>query len=310
MEAINNAEKIINKIKPEDNYNSLYLFTNENLKEILQRININNKKILTVCASSDQYFNFLLHNPQNIELFDINKLTEYLFYLKKSALINLDYELFTEFLIPKKIMNKKIFSKDIYNLIRNDLPDKYLLFWDRLFNNYKNTELFKSDLFKNNKKYTKEILNNNEYLSSEKTYNQLKETIKNIEKVNFYNIDIFKEFINNNKKYDFIYLSNIIDYLPIKNKCEYFKKIKELIKEISNNLNENGIIGLNYLFYYLDEYWEKTNNYIKPLARRNVIYGNRKNNDYEIIDFKSGQNYKSRKIEDKDALILYKKKNY
>ena len=41
-----------------------------------------------------------------------------------------------------------------------------------------------------------------------------------------------------------------------------------------------------------------------------MIFGNKNATDYEIIDFKGGQNYKSIKPEDKDALILYKKKNY
>ena len=163
-------------------------------------------------------------------------------------------------------------------------------------------------MFVGNKYNKKENINNNIYLQNEDNYLELRSKLKNIDNIKFYNIDIFRDKIKTNNKYDFIYLSNIIDYLPIEDKIKYLNKIKELITNLSSNLNNNGIIGLNYLFQYLDEYWEKTNNYLKKEVKDIILYNKKPQEGYKVIDFESGMNYKSRKLEDRDALLLYIKK--
>ena len=138
MKSVDNTIRIMNNINSDDNYNKLYLFTNENLRAILNTINLKDKNIFTVCSSSDQYLNFILHDPKSIELFDKNKLTEHLLYLKIAAIMNLDYDTFIKFFIPlKRFNNKQLFANDIYNQINQDLPPRTKLHWDALFiNNY------------------------------------------------------------------------------------------------------------------------------------------------------------------------------
>ncbi len=308
MDAVKNTNKIINDQEHDENYDSFYLFTNENLKAICEKIKLTNKEILTVCSSSDQYLNFLLQEPQSIDLFDINKLTEYFFYFKKAAIINLDYEEFKRFLIPKKLNKKDFFSKEIYKHIKEDIPDNIQSFWNQILNTYSNKELYKSNLFvTDNKNNIKENINNNLYLYNENNYLKLKHILKKIDITKFYNIDIFSNFIKDKKTYDFIYLSNIIDYLPIIDKKEYYKKLKIIIETIASHLNEDGLIGLNYLFTYLDDYWENTNNYVKIEAKKRHQLKKKKIPHYELLSFNSGLIYKSHKEEDKDALVLYRK---
>ena len=286
------------------NHYPIYLFTNENLASMLNNIDLNKKSILTVCSSSDQLFNFLLSGSNKIETFDKNKLSKYLFYLKKAAIINLDYDTFIKFFINKSLRNNKLFSKDIYKEIRNSIPKgKIRLFWDELFNNYNNI-LYKSNLFYNNKTPSKNIIKCNNYLNNEDNYNRLKKILNNYGNLKFQNINIFNEKIKINYKLDFIYLSNILDYLKINNKIEYLKKTKEIILSLSENLKVTGTIGFSYLFCYLDEYWQELKYNIQTLRYEDDFI----NNECKLISFSGGANIKSNRYKDNDALLLYKKK--
>ena len=240
MEALENAIKIIKNEKRDPNYNTLYLFTNENLNELTEKLYLENKKIITVCSSGDQFFNFLVKHPKDIMLYDINPLTEYLFYLKKAAIENLDYDAFKSFFLDKKIYNKYLLSKDIYKKIKEDIPDKIKYFWDELYKKYDNYALYKSNLFYTIRNSPKSILNNNNYLKDENIYYKLKILLKKITEIKYYNINIFEEFLNENNKFDFIYVSNILDYLNIDNEKEYYIKLKKIITKLSKTLNTNG----------------------------------------------------------------------
>lgn len=67
---------ILNALKNKQ-YSSfqVYAFTNENIKGYLKRIKGDN--VLSICSSGDQYLNLLNHGFSNIDLVDINPLTEY-----------------------------------------------------------------------------------------------------------------------------------------------------------------------------------------------------------------------------------------
>ena len=301
MTDINITKNIIeNKEITLPKYYPLYLFTNENLKNITKKIDFKNKKILTVCSSGDQYFNFLLEQPQKIDIFDINKLTEYILYLKKASIINLEYDEFINFYIPKKISKKHIFSKELYiKKIRDILPQESQKYWDELFQKYTSTELFNSPLFHQNKNHNKETLNNNNYLI-EKNYQKLKQILKNQNEIYLHNINIFEETINTHEQYDIIYLSNILDSLPKQNEIETLKIIKQIVNNYTKYLKNDGIIGLYYLFCYLDDYCIK-NKKIKEIIKKEI------KTNYQIIDFKGGLTYNSNRTEDLDALIIYKK---
>lgn len=287
-------------------YSQLYMFTTENIKGIINKIDLNNKKILTVCSSSDHLFNFLLEGSSTVETFDVNIFTEYFFYLKRATIINLTYNEFLEFFFPKYKNKKKVFSKDTYNLIKKDIPEgRVRYFWDELFTNYSSSKLYNSSLFIKNKPSLKTIIYCNKYLNNESNYNSLKKILINYNKLNFYNINIFNDVPKLDSKVDFIYLSNIFDYLIAKNKIEYLNKIKDLVLKFSNNLKDTGMIGVCYLYCYLDGYWYtiKDNN-LQTLVNENDFI----KKEYKIIDFRSSLNIKSTRTKDIDALMLYKKK--
>lgn len=299
-----NAIRVIEGIKINLlNFHRAFLFTTENISGFSKKISFKNKKILTVCSSGDQAFNMALNEANEIDLFDINIFSKYYFRLKEAAIKSLSYDEFLDFFTHKNIFCSNVFSVDTYLKLRdNILDDDIRKFWDYLFCHYPGKVIYKSKLFFKADNSRKKYIECNDYLKNESNYNKLKDILKN-KKFNFYNLDLFNDKIPNNKKYDFIYLSNIFDCLYISNALEYIKKIKEIVLDIKNNLTENGRIAVSYLYFYCDDCY--TSNNINSLN----TYWIRKEtfDDANYIVFPGANNPFSRQIRDRDALMLCKK---
>lgn len=286
------------------NYASIYLFATENISGFTSKLPFSNKKILTVCSSGDQTFNLIFNDALEIDLFDINIFSKYYFELKKAAINSLEREEFFDFFFNKPFKNN-VFNFEIYLKIRDYiLDDKIRYFWDYLFCHYKGIDLYYSNLFHKINCSKNTIIEYNDYLANKENYNKLKFLLKD-KKFNFYNFDLFKNEIPNKNKYDFVYLSNIFDYLNIGNEVKYTSKIKEIIDNIrNNNLTHNGIITVSYLYLYLDDTWYIEEG-LKSELFRNIYF----NDDYEYIQFSGFGIHKDNQIRNKDALMLYKKKD-
>lgn len=248
-----------------------------------------------------------MQNPSEIKLYDINELTKYLLYLKNAAILNLDYEEFKYFLLNRGLFKNYLLDKSFYKRIKEDMPDYVEYLWNQLFKAYSSKELYNSNLFFDNKKNTKEIINNNNYLQNEENYLLLKSKLKKIQEFEFYNINIFKSFIEVENYFDLIYLSNIIYNIPANNKKEYLEELRQIFNNISRSLTENGKIVLCYIFLYLEESWENKDNYIKKIVQKDIITNKEESFDYTLIELPGGLTYKSKRSKDKDALILCKK---
>ena len=93
----------------------------------------------------------------------------------------------------------------------------------------------------------KELEKMNLYLKDDEAYHQLREKIK-AKEIIVKNGDVFKKLDNlSNKKYDYIFLSNVLQYLN-SNETEIGKSVVEIFNHLSEHLNENGIIQLYYLY--------------------------------------------------------------
>ena len=257
---------------PFSKYQKVYLSTNENINEYLNNVDFNKKtNALSVMASGDHIFNIINKGILNIDTFDTNAITEYyVLGLKKAMILKYNYK---EYLKTYSKFCDKFISLDELTFILKELliymDDKYKIFWNSIIEyNYK---IQKNNKNKINLFYmlfinissVDYITKNNNYLLNENEYNKLKD---NINKTNilFKNInakDLYKEF---NNKYDFILLSNILDYF---NKYYNYKFdydcLREYIDNLFNILKENGTIFLNYIIKY------STNNF-----KRNYIINN------------------------------------
>lgn len=220
------------------NRSFIYTFTNECIKDYLNFFDLKDKKILTVTGSGDHILNMLLA-VNNIDTFDINLYAYYFYVLKKYSLITLELDEYLDFFLDKEInYNKKVFNK----IKKNWNNEVYIKdFFEYVFRNYnKNIPLFTNNKYQDKEKY----IENNTYLD-EINYYKLKKNLQN-KNVNFINSNFTK--LNLTNQYDYIFISNITDYLNNmfdNNSLRSYKKF--LYKSIIPYLKENGKI-ISYLY--------------------------------------------------------------
>lgn len=294
-----NQKRITNVFEPFSKYSKGYLWTNENIKEYINKKYISEyNSALSVTASGDHLFNLILNNVLNIDTFDTNTLTEYnVLGLKKALIEKFKYNDFLT--ICELIANNMLTLEETTYLIKDLLPlmdKKYRKYWQKISeynyqlqkNNDEYLDLF-AMLFINITEKNK-FIRRNSYLMGKDNYDKFKENMMRAN-INFYctnAINILDTFPN--QKYDVILLSNILDYITINWNYEQLRKFEDELLFITNN---NGKIFLAYLL----NYYNKNN---KNIFRRADIKKEELINEI-IIELKE-KDYKHN-----DAVILIRK---
>lgn len=244
---------ILNALQTNDrsrNNLAVYAFTNENIKAYLE--GINGKSALSICSSGDQYLNLIENHFLDIDLIDINPLTEYYALgIKQALILGFSYEEYIKVitLLFKRNMDKQL-EKEVLTYLLNFMTPKYRIFWQEVFAYY----------FKLQEKYQRkisllqiltqdyyfdldEIKFFNSYLTQKESYEITKNNLLKV-KSNF----ILGNILNyeSRKKYDLIICSNILEYFYHPNLD--IKKLHELYKSLLNSLQEKGIIYANYIY--------------------------------------------------------------
>ena len=326
-EDIRKAEEIINeqnnRSKTYTQFDRLYPFTNENIKGILNRLNLYNKKCLTVLGSGDQTLDMCLNGSNNITAFDVNRLAKYYYDLKKAALLAnitldqyLDYFCYYNYLQYTEI-NRIALHPDTFSKICIFLNEDSYKFWCFLYKEYhplrvrNGNSLFLPDELKHN--ILKQTIN---YLNNETNFYTLKEKIKDL-KFEFIHNDVnnLPHFLT--KQYDFIYLSNIIQYIDqmYSNICDdnninqihKLQKFKDLINQLSQNLNQDGTIIIGYIFYIINNV--KTNAIFNK-ENREIVFNN---NEFTYLYIDAIEKFKRKvfyrqDINVSDSCLIYTKK--
>ena len=238
-ELIQNGKKLLkrkNNNKVFNNFNIVYPTTTENIKETYALFDLKDKDILTVTGSGDHVFCAMVNGASSIDSFDINYLTEYYYFFKKAIIKTYDLENFKKILFYS-IIPIGLIKENWYEEIRNNLSGKYLEFWDEIIEYSLKNNLPINNLFFNSTLKPRLV----NYLVKE-NYNILKEKISDTE-VSFIHSDLNTLDEKLNKKYDYMFLSNIADYEGISN-----------VRKLANNklmkqLNENGEIVYAYLYH-------------------------------------------------------------
>lgn len=190
-----------------ERFNSIYPFTTENITGYMNDLDLSNKKIITVTGSSDHIINSILKGATEITTFDVNPLTKIYMDLKLAAMSQLSFEDFLQLFLYN---TKKYIDNDIISMF--DMPEKSKKFWlNYLLQNNNNFDVITSKLF-NTKYYNSDSkLWQNMYLNKE-SYNQVKELLKKCN-IRFINANLNELHINEN--YDYMFLSNISDYINL-----------------------------------------------------------------------------------------------
>ena len=304
-------------------FERIYPFTNENIKECFANFDLFNKDCLTVLASSDQTLDMCLNGSNNITTFDINPLTEYYFYLKKAALeSNITINQYLDFFCYKDYprnnkLNRHAFNIETFSKIVPHLNNENYHFWTALFNEYTPSEIRTYNGLFNNDEIKYSILTQTiNYLSSEYNFNKLQEKIKDIN-FNFINTNITDLANNLTNDYDFIYLSNIIQYIDElynnisddkdENQLHKIKQFYLLTKELINKLNNNGNLIVGYLYNSDIEYSDVS---IYNKQKRESIFQNTEFNYYYFKGIAQLKHlvYYNKLIKKQDYSLVYTKK--
>lgn len=210
--------KVIHDLETVDNYfkgvcnKRIYARSNEDLKTIFSKLDVKDKKILSVLASSDQVFMAYFLGAQKVDTFDTNELTEYYYYLRK-------------WLLEKKIINpigksNNTLSK-VLDSVRKETNEeiKAYLFWKRVLEKYEN--IMQSKLF---------------FRPNGKIRCGYKGNVNLPRTINFQQHDIFEDYFKE-ELYDLVYLSNILDY-----SFGHDKKLRICKDNLKRLVKNNGLV--------------------------------------------------------------------
>ena len=237
------------------NESSIYVKSNEKIIEYLKYL-YNRRDVLSVISSSDQIINMILGGSINIDAFDISTFPKYYMYLKLAGIMSLNRSEYIDFFY--RVDKRPEEYDDLYfDLIRKELDSDSKEFWDSIINFYDWNDIVNSTLFSSEPICVGSVVENNTYLT-QNSFDSLKDLIPktNITTYQGNILDIYKEF---NKKYNLIYLSNIIYYVDR-------SKYKEMLDSL--RLSDNGIV-LTYLYSSLDQirdYFNKDNYSVETLS--------------------------------------------
>lgn len=291
---------------------SIYPFTTENIKGYLDFFDVENKDVLTVGASGDQTLNLLYRNAKNVDYFDMNPFTKMYFDIKCAAIKILSLNEFLEFFCYDaypSTFNKNInaFNINIYYKISPYLDDDTRKFWDSLYLRQNGFDIRKSMLFSNDEEPFRVLTKVNDYLNEE-AFNKLKVELDKKSKPTFIETNITKLSSKLIRKYDYILLSNIAQYLDYIYDKDELVNFKRIIMSLSSELNPNGKILISYLYETKKEsIWKETYANIYDIKKVMEIF---EEENLELINFPAITDLKWQYQADiKDAALVYTKKN-
>lgn len=254
-EAIKNVTLLLSCRNAEPNFDTVYFCSNENLYDIFYGMDFTEKNVLSVLASGDQAFYFYDHNAEKVDVFDKNKLTIFYYYFRIWLI-----EIFNMFSIPYNIetsqvkeLLKEVEPKDEHEKNAYKFWVEYVRLCEKM--NYR-FQYLATSFFINDDKID--------------DLDKIKEKLK-LRNFSFYNFDIARKNLQINKKYDVVYISNIIDWLH-----SDVEKCTNLVDNLNNLLKDNGLVicadltqcgpGASEISYY-----NRLFNYKNlPITRKNI----------------------------------------
>ncbi len=250
------ASRVIMDDKMVDGYDKVYYQINEDVNDVLLGEDFTDKDVLSVLASADQYFMFKALDAKKVDAFDFNRLTIYYYFLRKWSIKynnnNVYPDIFYDDSYVENLLEKVVVS--------SDLEKKALDFFKMHVSNGSDFSKFFYDV--DVQPYGNTLFQN---------IRQLKKIIDS--DFTFYNMDLFKDngdLIS--KKYDYLYISNILDWAR-----EDSSKITIAKDNLLSLLKDNGKVICSRLV-------NRSKSGI--LSEREIF-----DEDFQLHEFSDGKNY-------------------
>ena len=256
---INKYEKLLLNIESNEskitsftsfgNFDPSYLWTNEDMK-LYPKENLKEKNILTITSSGDHALNAILNGGSIIDSFDVNQFSKYVSALKIAMIKKYGYyDFFKRMDWIENMESLNLNSKEnIIDSIREYLSHDEYLFWSTF-----------EYLRINNKVNFNDVINvygslkNNAYTDAF-SYNKLKRNLKKA-KITYYDSDIMDIEKSVNKKYDRVFLSNVLEYVLASNGPRFVNNYNDAMMKLDKILLPSSIIygyDFNDISRYLD----------------------------------------------------------
>lgn len=259
------------------NYEGVYLFSNEDLSPLkLNNVNLSNVGIVT--SSADQIFHFIKEGAKQIDAFDINIFSKYVAKLKLCMIQKYSKKEYFNLLLN---LNKpEVISFILLDVCKN-LDKDDLSFWGIYYKSLiLNKNNYSYDLLFGNQRFIDDISKLSYY--DERSFNKVK---KNAIDVNINYIDSSLEKLKPNKKYDVLYISNLIqriyEYYTLSGLLIDDRKddmIKKIIDSSFSVISDDGILFDYYLgnnYTNLDKVFGK---YYGEFSQKYIIKKNKTSN--------------------------------
>lgn len=256
---INKYEKLLLNIESNEskitsftsfgNFDPSYLWTNEDMK-LYPKENLKKKNILTITSSGDHALNVILNGGSMIDSFDVNIFSKYVSALKIAMIKKYGYYDFFKRMDWIENMESLNFNskENIIDSIREYLSHDEYLFWSTF-----------EYLRINNKVNFNDVINvygslkKNAYTDAF-SYNKLKRNLKKA-KITYYDSDIMDIEKSVNKKYDRVFLSNVLEYVLASNGPRFVNNYNDAMIKLDKILLPSSIIygyDFNDISRYLD----------------------------------------------------------
>lgn len=291
-EEISNILKLLeikktNKKNLFSSYMPVYSFNTENISSVFYTYSpyIVGQDILTVTGSGDAILDLFLQGARSVTCFDSNKTAKHYAALKFAAVkAKLSFEEYKKFFYAEDF-SSRLFDFDIYLRIREQLPDVEKQVWDAVYVKVNEIE-YEFDPRKTDITYQQfdnfigfrcknwSIYNKEGYFCKE-NYNKLLEAVedKSFNDITFIDSPLFDlDEQLQDKKFAFVYLSNIMDFTSTFIEAKALNKrleiFKTFIKDVASKWTiENGIIVVSFVegfrqfsddtYYDVDKYKPK-----------------------------------------------------
>lgn len=221
-EDIRCTSKILLSKAIEKYHDYIYFSSNEELRNILSNFDFDNKSVLSVLSSGDQAFHLYNCGVSQVDFFDINKLTMYYFYLRMWIIKYLGV------FYPKKTMSDDYMMQLLSIVEYSSCDEAYALNYWKKYKDSFDSSIYSNLFIKNDKWFSN--------MMDKKSLDLLRDQI-NKREFDFYNIDISDDVSDIHKKYDVIYMSNILDYF-----AEAESKLIKSRDNLRSLLNDSGIV--------------------------------------------------------------------
>lgn len=243
-------------------YTTPFLFGTESQEGVNSVIDYNNKDVLTVASSGDQYLGAVYYGASIVDLYDVNRFSYYITCLKVAAIKVLSYGDFLSFFIPmdKNKESIKFWNYRTFKKLIPELPSDVALFWDKVIyfakkKKYGNFILL--DMTINDKDI---VMRGMPFYSDEVEYYNLQVILKNRNYPSFYESDVklLSDVLVDD--YDVVYLSNIVECLVmevlqdipyfmasygIEDRVEY-EVLERIGAPVMKLLRQNGVALMDY----------------------------------------------------------------